>query len=132
MASGPAPYNSATARDNVYEFVGFLAPIDNPPTVNTGSAGRTYPVKFKLISPTGTSLGDASLIKDVRVKAVACGSFSSDPTDALETTANGGTSLRFDGSQWVYNWATPSAKGCYVLNVLLNDGSTRQANFQLR
>jgi len=125
-------YNSATARDNVYEFVGFFAPIDNPPTVNTGSAGRTYPVKFKLISPTGTSLGDASLIKDVRVKAVACGSFSSDPTDALETTANGGTSLRFDGSQWVYNWATPSAKGCYVLNVLLNDGSTRQANFQLR
>jgi hypothetical protein len=125
-------YNSATATDNVYNFVGFLQPIDNPPTVNTGSAGKTYPVKFKLVSPTGTSLGDASLIKDVRFKSVTCGSFSSDPMDAIETVATGGTSLRFDGSQWTYNWATPSAKGCYVLYVLLSDGSTRQANFQLK
>ena len=28
--------------------------------------------------------------------------------------------------------ATPSKKGCYVLYVLLSDGSTRQANFQLK
>jgi hypothetical protein len=125
-------YNSATDTDNVYDFVGFLAPIDNPPTVNTGSAGKTYPVKFKLISPTGASLGSAGLVKDTRFKTVACGVFSSDPSDAIETTATGGTSLRFDGSQWIYNWATPSAKGCYVLYVLLNDGSTRQANFQLK
>jgi hypothetical protein len=125
-------YNSATDTDNVYDFVGFLAPIDNPPTVNTGSAGKTYPVKWKLISPTGASLGSASLIKDVRFKTVTCGSFSSDPTDALETVVSGGTSLRFDGSQWIYNWATPSKKGCYVLYVLLSDGSTRQANFQLK
>ena len=125
-------YNSATATDNVYEFVGFLQPIDNPPTVNTGSAGKTYPVKFKLVSPSGASLGDASLIKDTKFKPVACGAFSSDPQDALETVATGGTSLRFDGSQWIYNWATPSAKGCYVLYVLLSDSSTRQANFQLK
>jgi hypothetical protein len=56
----------------------------------------------------------------------------SDPQDALETTATGGTSLKFDGSQWIYNWATPSTKGCYVLYVLLSDGSSRQANFQLK
>ena len=125
-------YNSATARDNVYEFVGFLQPIDNPPTVNIGSAGKTYPVKFKLVSPSGTSLGDPGLIKEIRFKSVACGSFSTDPTDAIETAATGGTSLRFDGSQWIYNWATPSTKGCYVLYVLLSDGSTRQANLQLK
>jgi hypothetical protein len=125
-------YNSATANDNVYDFSGFLPPIDNPPIVNTGSAGKTYPVKFKLLSPTGASLGSANLVTDVKYKTVACGAFSSDPTDAIETVATGGTSLRFDGSQWIYNWATPSTKGCYVLYVLLNDGSTRQANFQLK
>ncbi|PWU21016.1 MAG: hypothetical protein C5B48_11775, partial [Candidatus Rokuibacteriota bacterium] len=125
-------YNSATDTDNVYDFLGFLAPIDNPPTLNTGSAGKTYPVKFELISPTGASLGSADLIKEVRFKSVTCGSFSNDPTDAIETTATGGTSLRFDGTQWIYNWATPSTRGCYVLYVLLSDGSTRQANFQLK
>ena len=124
-------YNTATAS-LPYTFSGFLPPVDSPPTVNIGSAGKTYPVKFKLISPTGTSLGGASLITDVKYKMVTCGSFSSDPQDALETTATGGTSLRFDGSQWIYNWATPSTKGCYVLYVLLSDGSSRQANFQLK
>ena len=125
-------YNTATATDNVYDFVGFMQPVDNPATVNTGTAGRTYPIKWKLVSPTGASLGDSSLIKDSKFKSTPCASFSSDVTDALETTATGGTSLRFDGSQWTYNWATPSAKGCYTFFLLLNDGSTRQAFFNLR
>jgi hypothetical protein len=125
-------YNTATATDNVYDFVGFLQPIDNPPTVNTGAAGRTYPIKWKLIGPDGTSLGDSSLIKDTRTKSVTCGAFSSDPSDALETSTTGGTSLRFDGSQWTYNWKTPSTKGCYVFYLLLSDGSTREADFNLK
>lgn len=124
-------YNKASASDTVYNFVGFLAPVNNPPTVNTGKAGRTYPVKFQLIGPDGTSLGGSSLVTDIKYKATSCGAFSTDPTDALETTATGATSLRFDGSQWIYNWATPSTKGCYTLYVLLNDGSTRFAYFNL-
>ncbi|MFL5967133.1 MAG: PxKF domain-containing protein [Gaiellaceae bacterium] len=124
-------YNTATASDGVYDFVGFLPPVNNPTTVNTGKAGRTYPVKWQLLGPTGASLGTSNLVTDVKFKAVTCGGFSNDPTDALETTATGATTLRFDGSQWIYNWATPSTKGCYSLFVLLNDGSTRTAYFNL-
>ena len=127
-------YNSANATENVavlYGFSGFLAPVNNPPTVNTGKAGRTYPVKFRLTDSTGHVIGDLSAVTDEKYKSVACGVFSNDPNDALETTATGGSTLRFDGGQFVYNWQTPSTKGCYVLYVLLADGSIRQANFQL-
>jgi len=124
-------YNTATAS-LAYTFSGFLQPIDNPPTVNTGSAGKTYPVKWQLTSPTGTSLGDPSLIKDTKFKSTACGTLSSDPTDALETTTTASAGLRFDGSQWIYNWKTPSTKGCYTFFLLLSDGTTRQALFNLK
>jgi hypothetical protein len=54
-----------------------------------------------------------------------------DPTDALEATATGGTGLRYDG-QFVYNWATPTQKGCYEFLLTLADGGVHTANFQLK
>jgi hypothetical protein len=44
---GNASSQSVTYAAN-YKFSEFLAPVQNPPTVNTGNAGRTYPVKFQL------------------------------------------------------------------------------------
>jgi hypothetical protein len=43
-------------------------------------------------------------VSSITYKQVACGSFSGDPTDALEATATGGSSLRFEGDEFVYNW----------------------------
>jgi hypothetical protein len=41
--------------------------------------------------------------------------------------------LRYDGSsqQFMYNWSTPSGKGCYEFYLILVDGSVHQANFSL-
>ena len=126
--------NTATATRHVsvvqYQFTGFLSPVDNPPIVNTGTAGRTYPVKFSLASlPSLTPVTDTSVVTAIRYSATGCGAA---PTDALETVASGSTSLRNDGTQYIYNWATPSKAGCYTLSFTLDDGTTHVALFNLK
>ena len=115
-----------------YSFGGFRQPVDNPPIVNTGRAGRTYPIKFQVRDQDGALVTSLAVVTSIKHKPVACGAFSGDPTDALETTATGGTSLRFEGEQFIYNWQTPTTAGCYELFVTLADGSVHSANFSLR
>jgi sugar lactone lactonase YvrE len=115
-----------------HSFGGFRPPVDNPPTVNTGRAGRTYPVKFQVRDENGALVTSLAAVSSIKYKTVGCGSFSGDPTDALETTATGGSSLRFEDDQFVYNWKTPTTAGCYELFVTLADGGVHSANFSLR
>jgi len=112
-------------------FGGFSAPVDNPPFINMGTAGRTYPLKWHVTAADGTEVTTLNAVTSIKHKSVSCAVFSGDPTDALETTASGGTSLRYD-TQFIYNWQTPSRSGCYELFVTLSDGGVHSANFNLR
>ena len=112
-------------------FAGFREPVNASPAVNVGKAGRTYPVKWRVIDSTGAFVGSPEMVTSVRSRAVNCGELTGQ-ADALEVTTAGGTSLRYEDDQFVLNWQTPKQPGCHVLSIGLTDGSAFSALFRLK
>ncbi|GAB3055368.1 hypothetical protein GCM10027053_15240 [Intrasporangium mesophilum] len=85
-----------------YVVTGFAAPIADPPTVNVGKAGRTYPVKWQLQSASGLYVGDLGAITGVTSQKVTCAT------------------------------GAPVTTGCYRLTVAFDSGQVLAASFDLR
>ena len=102
-----------------YGFSGFLPPLSE----NLAFAlGRTIPIKFQLEDAVGqptTSLGAITSLQIVSLDAAAV------PVGIpLNPVPAGGTSLRNDGAQYVFNWQTKGlAAGSYQVRLTLGDGS---------
>ena len=72
----------------------FLSPVDAQPAVNTGRAGRAYPVKFRLASG-GIPVTDLTAVTSIRYRSVPCSGTS--PDDRGSARGGGARSQRAEG-----------------------------------
>jgi hypothetical protein len=111
---------------------GFYQPVDMNGVWNKVKNGSTVPLKFEIFAGP-TELTDITYVKSLTYAQATCDANAT--TDDIETTATGGTSLRYDmtAGQFVYNWKTPSTAGkCYRVTMTTLDGSSLVAYFILK
>ena len=117
-----------------YVFEGFLSPIENPPTVNVGQAGRAFPIKWRLKDANGVAIRTLSAVRSIsRLRLASC---ASGGQDTIEDSVDVATSeLKYDtgAGQYQYSWKTEASDaGCRRVVVELADGTQHSADFLLR
>ena len=97
---------------------------------NTVKGGATVPLKFEIFAGS-TEVTDLSVIvQPLTATESLC---SGGPTNEIAILATGGTALRYESGQFIYNWQTPKKPGfCYVVTITLTDGSSLSGKIQLR
>jgi hypothetical protein len=129
---GPTSNEVSATPDVTMLILGFYHPVDMGGVLNTVKNGATVPLKFEVFEGA-TEWTDTSVVQSLTLKQVACNTGL--PSDAIEITATGGTSLRYDttAGQFVYNWKTPNmGNTCWDVTLTVVDGSSITAHFKLR
>lgn len=128
-AGNSAPAVSVSYRV-AYGFVGFFQPVDNLPTINTANAGRSIPLKWRVLDGAGNPVTN---LASVSVTSVAGGCSAGAPADIVEEYATSNTGLMNQGDGYYqFNWQTEKswAGSCRTLRLDLGDGVVRTALFQ--
>ena len=110
---------------------GFYAPI-RMGELNSVKGGSTVPVKFELLDGK-KELTSTTDVASVTYRQVSC-STGTPFTAERAAASTGGTALRYDktAGQFIQNWKTPTAEGCYRLVMTARDGATVSAMFKVR
>lgn len=118
--------NTASATSTyrvIYSFTGFTGPVDNPDVLNVAKAGRTIPLKWRIVDAAGTPVTDLAGVS-VSVVALACEEGETpDPVDEYAGGESGLQNLGDGYYQW--NWKTPTGYAglCKTLKVDLGEGT---------
>jgi hypothetical protein len=118
-----------------YAFSGFLQPINHQTgtDVSTFKAGSTVPVKFQLKDANANVVQSASAPQWLTPAEQGATNQAVDE-DVFSLTATTGSSFKWDGTQYHYNWTTKgqSSGFYYKIGVRLDDGQTYYQNISLR
>jgi hypothetical protein len=131
--AGNSTDETRTYTVQAWTLNGFYQPVDMGGVWNTVKGGSTVPFKFEVFAGP-TELTDVAVIDSFTAKGDTCPGAST-PTDDIEFTTTGGTSLRYDpvAGQFIQNWKTPKNRGaCYEVTMKTIDGSTLVAKFKLK
>jgi hypothetical protein len=120
---------SKSVTYQVWPWTGFLAPVNNLPTINSVKAGSAVPVKFSLGADRGLSFAT------FKSQAVVCQSGAL--LDTIETTVTAGSSsLTYDATtgQYTYVWKTDKAYAgqCRLFTIGFTNGDVRTAEFKFK
>lgn len=129
---GLSDIDTATVIVLPWTLKGFYQPVDMNGVYNLVKGGSTVPLKFEIFAGS-TELTNIADIKSLTYAQTACNANAI--TDDIETTATGGTILRYDtfGGQFIFNWKTPTTAGkCYRVTLTAIDNSTLVAYFKLK
>jgi len=116
-----------------FAFNGFFAPVDNNGVLNTIKGGQSVPLKWAIPNGSGGFISSLSVVSGLKQASFTCTAGA--PTDDVEATSTGGTSLRYDttANQYIYNWQSPKGAGsCYKVTVYLTDGTSKSALFKTK
>ena len=114
-----------------YVFIGFFAPVDNLPILNTVKAGQAIPIKFSLGGNYGLNIFAQGYPSS---SLVACGTTAEDAIEETATAGNSGLSYSPGNQQYTYVWKTDKAWAgtCRTFVIKLNDGTYHRANFKFK
>jgi hypothetical protein len=129
IAVSAGGYHTAALKIN-YDFVGFFAPVDAPPTVNLLKAGAAVPVKFSLGGDQGLAIFASGFPTSHPIACNSSGFFDS----VEQTVAAGGSGLSYDAltDTYTYVWKTDRAWAgqCRQLMLRFADGTEHPALFR--
>jgi hypothetical protein len=121
----------------LYGTNGFLQPINDTAhtqlQMSVFKAGSTVPVKFQLLDANGVTVQSPAM--PLWVTPTVAGSTTA-PVDetVYSDQPTSGSSFRWDGQQYIFNWQTPkNATGSvYRIGARLDDGTTLYVNIGLK
>ena len=115
-----------------YVFVGFLPPMNTGPSGGVFNAGRTIPLKWRLMDASGTAISAVSAVSSLQIAPnPSCASGGEGAP--VTTLYPGNAELLLESPTYHVNWDTTGlATGCYSVMLALDDTSVMTSIVPLR
>jgi autotransporter-associated beta strand protein len=126
-STASTPFTVIVNPSATYSFSGFLPPLNQNLAYG---AGRSIPIKFQLYDAANNPVTSLSAVTSLQIQALDA---HGNPVNApFNPTPDGGTALRNDGSQYIFNWQTKGlAAGSYSIRLTLADGTTHSLTISI-